>query len=301
MPSNKKHHYVPVFYMKLFSPDEKSISLFNIKSERSIDRIPLKNQCYRDYFYGNSGDEEKALGRIESIAAVSIKRMIESGNIPKPSNDDYLNILIFLLVQAFRTAYQADAINEMSERLIKYILGPQIKQEIPAVDLSQFRIELKNASNLGVHTALTSYTMLIDMGWLLARSEGGREFITGDTPVIFLNPFLGEANGLSNAGISAKGLLIILPLTPSLSLILFDKDVYRLHGMKSTDQVASAKSHDIDQLNILQAANCYENFYYCSNDFDALSIFKRANRYRRNEKNRQRIFPQSETDRKSVV
>lgn len=302
MPDNKKHHYVPVFYMKLFSPDAKRINLFNIRSEKSIDCIPLKYQCYRDYFYGNSGEEEKALGIIESIAATSIKRMIESENIPTPSNYDYSNILIFLLVQAFRTAYQADAINEMSDRLIKYALKPQFEQEFPGTDLSNVRIKLNGASNIGVRIALTSYTMLIDMGWLLVRSDSRGEFITGDTPVIFANPYLGEINGMANTGVSAKGLLIILPLSSNFALILFDKDVYRFHRIKSTEQTASATSGDIDQMNILQAASCYENFYYCSERFDAYSIFKRAKRFRRNEKSRQRIFPQGETeDRRSEL
>ncbi|MBY0573444.1 MAG: DUF4238 domain-containing protein [Undibacterium sp.] len=295
MPDNKKHHYVPVFYLKLFSPDEKSINLFNIKNEKAIYQVPLRNQCYRDYFYGNSGDEERALGQIESIAAVSIKRMIDTTSIPKQSNYDYGNILIFLHVQSLRTAYQADAINEMSDKFFKYILSPQIEQEIPDIDLSKFRIDIMNAGNIGVYTALTSYTMLIDMGWVLARTEGG-EFITCDTPVQFLNPFLGESNGLSNAGISAKGLIITYPLTPNLSLILFDREVYRLNRVTSTDQMAIASSDDIDKLNVLQAANCYENFYYYSDDFDALSIYKRANKFRRTEKYRQRTFPQSKTD-----
>lgn len=296
MPDNKKHHYVPVFYLKLFSPDEKNINLFNIKSEKSIFRVPLRYQCYRDYFYGKSGDAEKALGRIESIAAVSINRMIDTSTIPKPSNYDFGNILIFLLLQSLRTAYQSDAINEMSDRLIKYVLGPQIESKIPDVDLSEIRIGIKDASNLGVHTALASYTMLIDLVWVIARTEVDGEFITSDTPSIFLNPFLGESNGMSNAGITSKGLVIICPLTPHLSLILFDRDVYRLNGVASTDQMVIASRDDVDQLNVLQTANSYENFYYCSEDFDAFSIFKRANRFRRTEKNKQRIFPRSKTD-----
>ena len=69
MPSNKKHHYVPRFYLKNFSCDSRSISLFNIKAQKIVAEASLKSQCYRDYFYGKEPTIEKALGDMEVIAA----------------------------------------------------------------------------------------------------------------------------------------------------------------------------------------------------------------------------------------
>jgi len=62
---NKKHHYVPLFYLKRFSPDGKSINLYNLRSTRTIYKAKLKNQCYSDYFYGKEPDIEHALAGLD--------------------------------------------------------------------------------------------------------------------------------------------------------------------------------------------------------------------------------------------
>jgi hypothetical protein len=62
MAGNKNQHFVPKFYLRHFSADKKSIHLLNLKSEKPIFGAPLKNQCSRDYFYGEDGRHEKALG-----------------------------------------------------------------------------------------------------------------------------------------------------------------------------------------------------------------------------------------------
>jgi hypothetical protein len=151
-------------------------------------------------------------------------------------------------------------INEMTDQFIKYLVKPQFEQKFPDGDMSGISITLNDASNIAVQTAVSSFTLLADMGWLLVAANESDEFITGDTPVIFANPFLKQVNGLSNTGLTTKGLLVILPLSPRLALILFDKAVYRLHGKQTQPTFTFATSKDIEQLNILQAALVMKTF-----------------------------------------
>jgi hypothetical protein len=95
MPNNKKHHFVPKFYMKFFSPNGKSVNLLHMKREIKLLGIPLKNQCYRDYFYGEDGKLEDALGKIESEAAEAIRRLIANERVPLHTSTDFSTILVF--------------------------------------------------------------------------------------------------------------------------------------------------------------------------------------------------------------
>jgi len=73
MPDNKKHHFVPRFYLKLFSENRKSINIFNLSSRKLIKNGCLKDQCYQDYFYGKDNKTEKDLSDIENEVSVFIK------------------------------------------------------------------------------------------------------------------------------------------------------------------------------------------------------------------------------------
>ena len=71
---NKKHHFVPKFYLTNFSPTAgRSINIYNIPSDRNIINGSLKNQCYVNRFYGENSRVEYALSLIEGAAARLIR------------------------------------------------------------------------------------------------------------------------------------------------------------------------------------------------------------------------------------
>ena len=92
MPSNKKHHYVPRFYLKLFSQNELSINPFNIHAGKTIIDGQLKNQCYKDNFYGITPDVEQALGNIEGTCSRVLKNMVQTRTLPKRESKEHLSI-----------------------------------------------------------------------------------------------------------------------------------------------------------------------------------------------------------------
>ena len=84
MPANKKHHYVPRFYLKRFARNGNSLNLYNFRLARSIPDVNLKNQCYRDYMYGKEGDQEQCLSQLEGAFAQLLRYMLPSGYLPPP-------------------------------------------------------------------------------------------------------------------------------------------------------------------------------------------------------------------------
>lgn len=109
MPGNKKHHFVPRFYLKRFSADGRSINLYNLRSRRSVSRARLRNQCYRDYLYGKALTLEKAIAVTEDEVARILRRIDSSGAPPGFGTEDHFALIIHILMQFGRTSYSADA------------------------------------------------------------------------------------------------------------------------------------------------------------------------------------------------
>jgi hypothetical protein len=170
-----------------------------------------------------------------------------------------------------------------------------LKSEFPEVDLSAISINMDNASQFAIAQAANSYLLLSDLRWLLVKAEEGSEFVTSDTPALMHNSFFFGIDGVSDTALTGKGLQFFLPLSPKYTLILYDDAVYRLHGQQSNSSIPTAGPDEVRQLNELQAASCFENFYFQDSGMDVDSIFKNAKRFRRKAMNIQKIFVQEET------
>ena len=133
MAEKKKQHYVPRFYLKLFSSgDKKAINIYNIRSQNPIWRGSLKNQCYETYFYGKDLVLENAFGDLEGAASRVINQIIRRKSAPEQSTQEHLTILTHVLLQRARTKYAAEANEEMGDTLIKTIMregGTLIREE----------------------------------------------------------------------------------------------------------------------------------------------------------------------------
>lgn len=291
MADNKKHHFVPKFYLRMFSEDGCSINLFNVKAKRRISRAPLKNQCYRDYFYGKDGIHEKALGQIEGAAAEALRRLVRAESMPPMNDFDFSTILIYLMVQRFRTGYQVDALNEMVDAFAKRALQHQCGEE----ELGRMTISLSGLSNLAVRHAMTAYVIIHDLQWLIVKAPAGSEFLTSDTPVVLANPFFPKRAGAARIGIAHKGLQLFFPVTPRLAITLFDRDVYRTNGPMVNAGLVVALPADVHQMNILHAASSYENIYFVSDAARVDAAAREAARHRPPRKNTQRVFEKNDS------
>jgi len=124
MPEKKKQHTVPKFYLKFFSnkKDNKTIGIFNIKSERFIRNGSLESQACKDYFYGKDKKIEDALQVIESEASRIFTSLIRDFRLPDKGTSDYFTLIVHTVYQASRTEYTSDAILiSLLKQLIKKI------------------------------------------------------------------------------------------------------------------------------------------------------------------------------------
>jgi len=292
MPHNKKHHYVPRFYLKRFSSKGRNISLWNITSQRKVLSANLKNQCYKDYFYGKDPQTEAALGDIESHSA-NIFRLIDQHLLPPNQWSEHHALLIpYILTQHGRTAYLADAVNEMNDQIVKHLYGP--KAEAEGVDLSNITIGIQEAAQFSLAITTQCYPILMDLGCALLINETDVEFVTSDNPVVLYNQLFSFRRFGSNTGFSSKGLQIFFPISPDKTLLLYDLAVYSV-GNKQSSAVKVNSTRDVFEINTLQMCSAYQNIYFQNADFNIEALHRKAAPFRRQRKSSLDVFPGRKT------
>ena len=86
MASKKKQHFIPRFYLRFFSNEnKKTIGIWHIQKELFIHSGNLRNQAYQNNFYGKDSVIEDALAKIESIVSFIFKNIINKRKLPKKS------------------------------------------------------------------------------------------------------------------------------------------------------------------------------------------------------------------------
>ncbi len=295
MAKHKKHHYVPRFYLKLFSQNGRSINLFNIRSQRSVIDGGLKNQCYRDFFYGKDLQTENALSLVEGQMSRILNAVQSNCVLPSRRSEDRITFLLHVLMQHTRTAYAIDAYDEQIDKFMKYLMAPKMKEmNLSPEQISSIKITQKDSARLVLGMATPYYPLLIDLEWKILRATGTHEFITSDNPVVYYNQFFSFRKLGSNTGLASKGLLIFFPVGPKHLVVLYDGKVYGV-GSKKCDVVDISEVRDIKQLNRLQFVSALENVYFLDKSFPVFQDFRASEHYRRPQKSQMQVFLGEET------
>jgi hypothetical protein len=125
MPDNKRHHYVPQFYLRLFAnqPKRKGISLYNLRSNKHVRNAPIDRQAYRNYFYSKVSLYEKSLADLEGVAAPLFQKIVAQDYVPTPREPDHNTLITFVLFLYRRTVAAADEQNELVNALAHRLLA----------------------------------------------------------------------------------------------------------------------------------------------------------------------------------
>ena len=217
MPSNKRHHYVPRFYLKNFSGDGRSINLFNLDRNRIVRNASFKTQCYKDYYYGRNQVLEKLLADIEGESAQILAYIIENRQLPS-TNEQRKKLSIYLMAQHGRIPNTTAVVSEMRDRFASAIRD--IAKETGEAEVEDF--SNLDAVLTSVALSIKAYTCLADLQGRLLLSAPGQEFITSDTPVASCNSFFSYRPFGDAASFGWRGYRLVFPISPTLALFLFD-------------------------------------------------------------------------------
>lgn len=289
MADNKNHHYVPKFYLRNFSRSGKCIDLFNIDRQRQIKSAPIKGQCCRDYFYGKNPENEKSLSAVEGEVAQLFRLIIEHRRLPHYFTAGHFLLCFHIASQAGRTQYAADAMNALTDGMMREILknDPGVTADM----LSQVKFGYDDPALISIGLSALHYPLLMDLECRVLFAPKGAEFITSDNPVVKYNQFMMWRSDGSNTGIASKGLQIFFPIWPFLTLVMYDRDVYHFGNSKSS-LIHMASEMDVHELNMMQVVSATKNVYTFSSASNIYKVAKDAAKYRRNNMVAIRAFPQ---------
>lgn len=271
MSQNKKQHYVPQFYLKYFSENGKSVGNYLISSDKLIHDSPISNTAQKSYFYSKDKDDleiEKQLGLLEIRFSKILKKIVFSRHIPDKQNDPegYVDMLLFFSVQIARTKYSADN----SDKIANILLNPYIESNLNKSDLSEakkiellqslddYKIKLDVPNQIPLSNVPYFTNFLIDLKSSLFISTGKSQFISSDVPVVRYNYLARKLNYQgSGTGLSHKGLMLFLPLSPKIVLMLYDEKCYEFEK-----KIHLKKLKDVRHINELIIKNAYENLFF---------------------------------------
>ena len=283
MEKKKRQHYVPQFYLRNFVREDNKFTIFNIKSEKIIENAPYRKQCYEDYYYGDDEVWEEKLGAIESSAVLIIAKINKQSNY-YPDVEEIKILKKFILYQRYRTIRNKDNLLNMRWDGAKTYVEMNLRKEGKYVSENTLKVLKKEFEKrydrIIPQPALEITANLLDniedlKLLIIQYNNKTHNLISSDNPVIFYNPFYKRAVGLINAG-----LIILLPISPSKLIVIFDSKMYQRY--KNNKIVKLTNENEVKMLNIFQLIVAKEIVYFqnkCQAQF--IEIYYKKNKDKR--------------------
>lgn len=296
MVKKKRHHYIPRFYLKRFSVNNegKFLGLYNLNNRKFIQNAPLKSQAYENFLYGEDDEIENALAEMEGNVSQMFNYWTDERllNPPPPGTNGFKLLKRFILYQAFRTPKSGNDIMEMLNQGMKTF----VKEFKPDLweSFKDGTLVHENPVLLGLFRSIEHEHLLDYLECKFLVNLSLLPFITSDSPVIFYNQLMEQADNYMGAtGFVAKGLQIFYPIHPRLMICFYDPIVYDF-GKGNEDCSSTESIEEVHQLNGLQLANCKSQLFFddlISEEY-VIELCKHFEEYRGTSKNINRIINQ---------
>lgn len=257
--NKNRQHYVPKFYLRNFSDSEKAIASFNITNAKYIENASIRNMCQKNNFYGADNRVEDFFSEdIEGKAASIIKQIIQTSVIPREM-EDYVHLLMFILVTEARNIKMNDSVNNMADFLSKAAISKN--PEFKDIDLHSFKVNLDNGILMMIKAAIEMTPIISDLeAVVITENSNSRKFLASDNPVIRYNHFYLSRNYPGGFGLGTRGLMLFFPLSHEKCLLLYDNKVYNIPQLQKNELILN-RARDIDVINQLIYLNSYNNIF----------------------------------------
>lgn len=283
MEKKKRQHYVPQFYLRNFVREDNKFTIFNIKSEKIIENVPYRKQCYEDYYYGDDEVWEEKLGAVESSVALIIAKINEQSNY-YPDVEEIKILKKFILYQRYRTIRNKDNLLNMRWNGTKNYVEMNLRKEGKYVSENTLKVLKKEFEKrydrIIPQQALEITENLLnnieDLELLIIQYNNKiHNLISSDNPVVFYNPFYKRAVGLMNAG-----LIILLPISSSKLIVIFDSKMYQRY--KNNKIIKLTNENEVKMLNIFQLIVAKEIVYFQNkSQAQSIEIYYKKNKDKR--------------------
>jgi len=211
----------------------------------------------RAYFYGRDGLLEARFEKQESIVSRLLFPASEE-RLAKLSPEERKMVLRFVCLQRQRTVSTVEYLRRLKQVQVDFLA--QKGAALTSEEMTWFEKSQKETVFEAIELADESMSLLddLELKFLLAPARAtcaqndGRSFIISDSPVGTYNqwaeshPVFSKRSGYK--GLTAKGLQWFYPVSPGMTLCIFDPTTYEC-GSKKT-HICRASRRDVGLLNV---------------------------------------------------
>ncbi|HVU25431.1 MAG TPA: DUF4238 domain-containing protein [Opitutus sp.] len=257
---NKRHHFVPQYYLKQFRADETNrILVCLVDPYRCVGLGAIKGQCKSDHFYGKDGLTDALLQETER----QIAPVLYATNKSEVASTEQWQALRLLAVQLHLRTNKATELAKVFPRFAadQFISAAIKKGDLPPPkggwQANMMDFDGVPQTLIGLNL-LSCFFETATLRYKILRAPPGHFFITSDHPSVTLNQFASDAQSVRDyVGFAQSGFQLVLPLGPSTCAFLYDPCVYKVGNRR--DEIVLLEPQDVEILNSLQvqsAENC---------------------------------------------
>jgi Protein of unknown function (DUF4238) len=187
-----------------------------------------------DFYDLDLGDEtvslESSLSDIEANAALVLQKGISQRSLANLSQAEQTWLLMFCTVQFMRT----QSVREQLERLQKGVENHIRQMGLDPAEVDGCRpmskADIKAATMQNLAASLRTHpAILASKVWFLLEANADAVFLIGDHPMTLHNDR--QFGPYGNLGIAVPGIQIYLPITPTLTLAMWDDSILEERGI----------------------------------------------------------------------
>ena len=227
----KNQHYVSQFLLNNFQIDSTNQIYCFDKTNDKIFKTNIKNVACEKWFYdideGNPNSSlEQDLSQLEGrVAPIINEKILRNKSIRGLTDDDFLQVALFIAVQILRTRSARQSLKCMDELIQRELveIGSDI-DKIQNYKKIETEKELKEIAISNIKTVKDRLVPhILDKVWMLYESNN--EFIISDNPIGFQNT-VNKDEFRGTIGLAVRGIEIYLPLSPQYNLGLLCRKTF---------------------------------------------------------------------------
>ena len=229
MAPKKKHHFVPVSYLKSFQAEDGKVFIYRKDAPESPIRQRPNKFAFHKYYYsqprpGGQQDDnllEDLFSNLEGKWPSIVHRFSEEADVA----DSLADIFAFVALQRVRVPAARDAAERLLAAQVEVAmrdLKSQGKLPAPPAELKgvwdSIEVAIQPYSSLhAMVPMLNGMAEVVDrLGLMVLRNQTSIDFLTSDNPVIYFDPTIDERRMRPYTLEPGGPIVLMMPVSPTL-------------------------------------------------------------------------------------
>jgi hypothetical protein len=272
MAAQANQHFVPQFYFRMFTGNERRVHLLLKKDHRIVLHAAIKGQCARHRFYPAEIERQFSDLEDQHSRALRLWRDLAWSPPVRLEPEHLAGLLEAVLFQRARTQLELEKTAPAHEALMLEMVKEHVRRS-PKIEnrnlllqhLERGDITIKGnpqrLAAMAISSAMQSALLISDLDVHVLRNRTDYPFLFGGSPVVFYNTLYRNVTDRGVLGFQTPGLQIFFPLDSRTVIMLLDAQAYGGRYRDSLTVDVNSRC-DVSQMNALQLHHSHQAIYF---------------------------------------